>query len=100
MQQSKNMGKRKRWIPPSGRMTETVCRTQIRLIIKDLKNKQLKLTGAQRFRLHERIAELQEQLRLVEIERLERQAVQDTAAGTRGNTARRKTAVRQEKGAR
>ena len=54
-------------------MNEKACRTEIRLLLRDLGSRAFKLTGAQRYRLHERVAELQEELRLLEIEKLERQ---------------------------
>jgi hypothetical protein len=54
-------------------MNEKSCRTEIRIILRDLSSKSIKLTGAQRYRLHERVAQLQEELRLLEIEKLERQ---------------------------
>jgi len=70
--------KRKQWQPPAGRMNEKACRTQIRIILRDLSSKSVKLTGGQRYRLHERVAQLQEELRLLEIEKLERQEAEAT----------------------
>ncbi len=54
-------------------MNEKACRTEIRLLLRDLASRAFKLTGPQRYRLHERVAELQDELRLLEIEKLERQ---------------------------
>jgi len=64
--------KRKQWLPPAGRINEKACRTAIRILLRDLASKS-KFTAGQRYRMHERIAQLQEELRLLEIEKLERQ---------------------------
>ena len=78
------MPKRKRWFPPKGRMSETACRTALRQVLRDLSSKNMKLTGAQRFKLHGRVEKLQDELRLIEIEKLEREeAAQKTAHDAR-----------------
>jgi hypothetical protein len=63
-------------------MTETACRTAIRLILKDLSSKSLRLSGQQRYKLHTRVEQLQEELRVLEIEKLERELVCATTTET------------------
>jgi hypothetical protein len=57
-------------------MTARRIRSEIKLILTDLANKNIRFSGSQRFRLHERVAELQTELRTLEIERLEEEALQ------------------------
>ena len=55
-----------------GRLAERTIRGEIAQIQADLRSKTLKFTGAQRFKLHERIEALQAELKQTEIERIER----------------------------
>lgn len=52
-------------------LSELSIRTEVNCIQQDLKNRKLRFTAAQRFKLHERIETLQAELKALEIERLE-----------------------------
>lgn len=53
-----------------GRLTETVVRRAVAQIQRDLRNRELKFTAKERMALHKRVAELQEELKELEITRL------------------------------
>ena len=72
----------KKWAPPPGRIPPGKIRTAIALILRDLSDKSMRFSAQQRFKLHERVAALQNELRALEIERLEEEAQREHGEAT------------------
>lgn len=58
-----------------GRMSIKIIRGQISKIEKDLASKELKFTGPQRYKLYMRVEALQGELKAIELEKLESEAM-------------------------
>jgi hypothetical protein len=73
--------KKKNNHPLPGRMAAGVIRRAIRKLMADLTSKELKFTGPQRYRMYMALESWRQELKIIELESLEAELVEEEAAG-------------------
>ena len=68
-----------------GRMSIKIIRGQIGKIEKDLASKEIQFTGPQRYKLYMRVEALQSELKAIELEKLESEAMLESVHGRSGD---------------